>query len=592
MLAGCVEWPSEVAASYRREGYWRGETLGDLLRRLAAAHGSRTALVAGEDRWTYRELDERADRLAAGLSRLGIGRGDRVLVQLPNVPELVVLCFALFRLGAPPVLALPPHRGSEIGHLAEATGAVAYVIPDVFQRFDHRELARQVRAEAPSLAHVLVVGDPQEFTALADLEAGPQVVPETTPGAGQGAGLGAGTGTGPGADLETAPQAGNGADPERGDSPPRGPEPGDVALFLLSGGTTGRSKLIPRTHDDYAYNIRVSAENAGLDETSVYLAALPVAHNYALGCPGVLGTLQAGGTVVLSPAPSPDEAFPLIERERVTVTGLVPSLALLWVEAAGWSPQDLSSLRLVQVGGAAVSPDLARRVGKELGRVQQSFGMAEGLLSQSRGDDPDELLETTQGKPISPADEVRIVGEDGEEVAPGEVGELLARGPYTIRGYYRAADHNAAAFTPDGFFRSGDLARLTPSGHLVISGRVKDVINRGGDKVPADEVEDHLLAHPGVRAAAVVAMPDEFMGERSCAYLVATATNAGTDSVTNAGPGAALDLPSIAAFLHERGVAAYKVPDRIEVVAALPLTPVGKVDKAELRARLKDGDGS
>ncbi|WP_440085835.1 (2,3-dihydroxybenzoyl)adenylate synthase [Streptosporangium sp. LJ11] len=546
MLAGCVEWPSEVAAFYRREGYWRGETLGDLLRRLAAAHGSRTALVAGETRWTYRELDERADRLAAGLSRLGIGHGDRVLVQLPNVPELVVLCFALFRLGAPPVLALPPHRGSEIGHLAEATGAVAYVIPDVFQRFDHRELARRVRAEAPSLAHVLVVGDPQEFTALADLEAGPEAVPETTP------------------------------------------EPGDVALFLLSGGTTGRSKLIPRTHDDYAYNIRVSAENAGLDETSIYLAALPVAHNYALGCPGVLGTLQAGGTVVLSPAPSPDEAFPLIERERVTVTGLVPSLALLWVEAAGWSPQDLSSLRLVQVGGAAVSPDLARRVGKELGRVQQSFGMAEGLLSQSRGDDPDELLETTQGKPISPADEVRIVGEDGEEVAPGEVGELLARGPYTIRGYYRAADHNAAAFTPDGFFRSGDLARLTPSGHLVISGRVKDVINRGGDKVPADEVEDHLLAHPGVRAAAVVAMPDEFMGERSCAYLVATATN--TDTSTAAG--VALDLPSIAAFLHERGVAAYKVPDRIEVVAALPLTPVGKVDKADLRARLRDGDGS
>ncbi|WP_440103649.1 (2,3-dihydroxybenzoyl)adenylate synthase [Streptosporangium sp. H16] len=574
MLAGCVEWPSEIADFYRREGYWRGETLGDLLRRLADTHGSRTALVAGEARWTYRELDERADRLAAGLSRLGIGHGDRVLVQLPNVPELVVLCFALFRLGAPPVLALPPHRGSEIGHLAEATGAVAYVIPDVFQRFDHRELARRVRAEAPSLAHVLVVGDPQEFTALADLETGPEVVSDTTPGA----------------NLEAASGAGTGADLERGGSPPRGPEPGDVALFLLSGGTTGRSKLIPRTHDDYAYNIRVSAENAGLDETSIYLAALPVAHNYALGCPGVLGTLQAGGTVVLSPAPSPDEAFPLIERERVTVTGLVPSLALLWVEAAGWSPQDLSSLRLVQVGGAAVSPDLARRVGKELGRVQQSFGMAEGLLSQSRGDDPDELLETTQGKPISPADEVRIVGEDGEEVAPGEVGELLARGPYTIRGYYRAPDHNAAAFTPDGFFRSGDLARLTPSGHLVISGRVKDVINRGGDKVPADEVEDHLLAHPGVRAAAVVAMPDAFMGERSCAYLVATAS--ATNTATNTGTGDALDLPSIAAFLHGRGVAAYKVPDRIEVVAALPLTPVGKVDKADLRARLRDGDGS
>ncbi|MEV4185872.1 AMP-binding protein, partial [Streptosporangium canum] len=343
MMPGCVEWPEEVAARYRREGYWRGETLGDLLRRVAAAHGSRTALVSGDSRWSYRELDERADRLAAGLNGLGIGPGDRVLVQLPNIPDLVFLCFALFRLGAAPVLALPPHRHSEIGHLAAATDAVAYVVPDICQGFDHRELARLVRASAPSLRHVVVSGDPQEFTALADLERDPV--------------------------------------------PLASPDPGDVALFLLSGGTTGRSKLIPRTHDDYACNIRLSAENAGLDETSVYLAALPIAHNYALGCPGVLGTLQAGGTVVLTPTPSPDDAFPLIERERVTVTGLVPSLAHLWVEAAQWTRQDLSSLRLVQVGGAAVPGELAGRVGTALGRLQQSFGMAEGLLSQSRRDD-------------------------------------------------------------------------------------------------------------------------------------------------------------------------------------------------------------
>ncbi|MER5325421.1 (2,3-dihydroxybenzoyl)adenylate synthase [Streptosporangium roseum] len=526
MMPGCVEWPEEVAARYRREGYWRGETLGDLLRRVAAAHGPRTALVSGDSRWSYRELDERADRLAAGLGGLGIGPGDRVLVQLPNTPDLVFLCFALFRLGAAPVLALPPHRHSEIGHLAAATDAVAYVVPDICQGFDHRELARRVQASAPSLRHVIVSGDPQEFTALADLE----------------------------------------RDPVPHDSP----DPGDVALFLLSGGTTGRSKLIPRTHDDYACNIRLSAENAGLDETSVYLAALPIAHNYALGCPGVLGTLQAGGTVVLTPTPSPDDAFPLIERERVTVTGLVPSLAQLWAEAADWARQDLSSLRLVQVGGAAVSGELAGRVSRTLGRLQQSFGMAEGLLSQSRGDDSAELLVSTQGKPLAQADEVRLVGEDGRDVPPGEAGELLVRGPYTIRGYYRAPEHNAAAFTPDGFFRSGDLARLTGTGHLAIVGRVKDVINRGGDKVPADEVEDHLLAHPEVDAVAVVAMPDPLLGERTCAYIVPRRK--------------APSLKTIEAFLRKRGVAAYKVPDWIEDVAALPYTPVGKIDKARLRA--------
>ncbi|MDP9870184.1 MULTISPECIES: (2,3-dihydroxybenzoyl)adenylate synthase [Streptosporangium] len=526
MMPGCVEWPEEVAERYRREGYWRGETLGDLLRRLAGTHGAKTALVSGDSRWSYAELDARADRLAAGLRELGVGRGDRVLVQLPNIPELVFLCFALFRVGAAPVLALPPHRHSEIGPLAEAAGAVAYVVPDTCQGFDHRELARQVRASTPSLLHVIVVGDPQEFTALADVERDP---------------------------VPLAP-----------------PDPGDVALFLLSGGTTGRSKLIPRTHDDYVCNIRVSAENAGLNETSVYLAALPVAHNYALGCPGVLGTLHAGGTVVLTPTPSPDDAFALIERERVTVTGLVPSLAQLWVEAAGWSRQDLSSLRLVQVGGAALSGELAHQVGGTLGRLQQSFGMAEGLLSQSRPDDPREVLVSTQGRPLTPADEVRVVGKDGRDVPRGEVGELLVRGPYTIRGYYRAPEHNAAAFTSDGFFRSGDLARLTDTGHLVIAGRVKDVINRGGDKVPAEEVEDHLLAHPEVHAVAVVAMPDPLLGERTCAYIVPR--------------GGAPSLKTIQTFLRKRGVAAYKVPDWVEDVSALPYTPVGKVDKARLRA--------
>ncbi|MFI7445160.1 (2,3-dihydroxybenzoyl)adenylate synthase [Nonomuraea indica] len=537
MMPGCVPWPPEVARRYREEGLWRGETLGDLLRRSAREHGDRTAVVAaahggsGPVRWSYRELDERADRLAAGLRASGVRPGDRVLVQLPNVPELVELCFALFRTGAAPVLALPPHRHDEITHLAAHTGAVAYVIPDRHQGFDHRELARRVRGAVPGLRRVIVCGESEEFTPLDGLRAEP------------------------------------------GDAEP-GPAPEDVALFLLSGGTTGRSKLIPRTHDDYLCNIRLSAANARLGPGDVYLAALPIAHNYALGCPGVLGALHAGGTVVLPPTPSPDDAFPLIERERVTVTGLVPSLARLWTEAAAWSGHDLSSLRLVQVGGAAVGPELARTVGERLGRVQQSFGMAEGLLSQSPPDDPPDLLATTQGRPLSAADEVRVVDEEGRDVPAGQTGELLVRGPYTIRGYYRAEEHNAAAFTPDGFFRSGDLARITPTGHLVICGRVKDVINRGGDKVPADEVEEHLLAHPRVRAAAVVAAPDPYLGERTCAYVVP------------AGPAAeAPTQRAISDFMRERGVAAYKVPDRVEVVQALPLTPVGKIDKARLRVR-------
>ncbi|NKZ06470.1 (2,3-dihydroxybenzoyl)adenylate synthase [Actinomadura latina] len=517
MIAGCVPWPPETAGRYRELGLWTGQTLDVLLR----AHGERTALISGGVRRTYRELAERAARLAAGFHGLGLRRGDRVIVHLPNSPELIDTLFALLMLGAAPVLALPPHRHDEIGHLAARTEAAAYVVPAVHQGFDHRELARRIRGPR----HVIVAGEPAEFTSLASLYAEP---------------------------VELQP-----------------PEPDDVAFFLLSGGTTGRAKLIPRTHDDYLCNIRLSADNARLRPDDVYLAALPIAHNYALGCPGVLGTLYAGGSVVLTPTPSAGDAFPLIESERVTVTGLVPSLALLWVDAAAWTPHDLSSLRLVQVGGAGVSPELAEDVHARLGPVQQSFGMAEGLLSQSPPDDPPELLTTVQGKPLSEHDEVRIVDEGGAEVPAGRTGELLVRGPYTIRGYFRAEEHNRRAFTPDGFFRTGDLARRTETGHLVICGRVKDVINRGGDKVPADEVEEHLLAHPGVRAAAVVPMPDPYLGERTCAYIVAR-----EEPPT---------LRTVAAFMRERGVAAYKIPDRVIVVPGLPLTPVGKVDKARLQ---------
>ncbi|MEU2616385.1 AMP-binding protein [Micromonospora sp. NPDC007271] len=530
MLEGCVPWPEDLAARYRAAGHWRGEPLGALLRAAARAHGLRTALVAGDTRWTYAQLDEQADRIAAGLRRQGIRPGERVVLHLPNVPELVVLCFALFRLGALPVFALPAHRRAEVEYLCRAAQAVAYVIPDVAGGFDHRALAAQVRAELPALRTVVVVGDPGDtdgFVPYAELTAAePAELPD--------------------------------------------PDPTDVALFLLSGGTTGVPKLIPRTHDDYWYNIRLSAATAGLDAATVYLAVLPVAHNYALACPGVLGTLSVGGRVVLCPNGSPDEAFPLITAERVTVTGLVPPLGLIWADAAANRSTDLSSLRLVQVGGSHVTPEAARRMATALGcRLQQSFGMAEGLLSQSRLDDPEELILNAQGKPLSPDDEIRIVDAEDRPVPDGETGELLVRGPYTFRGYYQAPDHNARAFTDDGFFRTGDLARRLPTGHLVITGRRKDVINRGGEKVSAEEVENIVLAHPAVAQAALVAMPDPLLGERSCLFVVPR--------------GEAPRLGQLTGFLRERGLAAYKLPDRLRVVDALPQTAVGKVDKVRLR---------
>ncbi|MFC8945285.1 (2,3-dihydroxybenzoyl)adenylate synthase [Streptomyces rochei] len=535
-------WSEAESARYRAAGYWEGVTFGARLRAGAARHGERVALVDGDRRWTYAQLDAEADRVAGGLRGLGVGRGDRVVVQLPNRAEFLLVWFGLQRLGAVPVHAMPGHRRREIGHLVRVSGAVACVVPDRHARFDHRRLMREVRAEQGadgSLRHVVVVGDPGPDDGFVSFEA-----------------------------LRTAPPLTSVPGSDDG-----GAHASDVALLLLSGGTTGLPKLIPRTHDDYAYNARACAEVCALDAGTVYLAVLPLGFNFAFACPGVLGTLMAGGTVVVAPDPSPQTAFALVERERVTLTSLTPPLVPHWTEEAAAGSWDLGSLAVVQVGGARLPEDHARKLGPALGvTVQQVFGMAEGLINLTRLDDSEDLICATQGRPVSPDDEVLVVDDDGAPVPDGTAGELLTRGPYTLRGYYRAEEHDRTAFTPDGFYRSGDVVRRLPSGHLVVVGRIKDQINRGGEKVAAAEVEEQLLTHPAITAAALVGVPDERWGERSVAFVVC--------------PGAAPGAREVAAHLRECGLAGYKAPDEVVPVADLPLTAVGKVDKAELARRL------
>ncbi|MFB9235707.1 (2,3-dihydroxybenzoyl)adenylate synthase [Plantactinospora siamensis] len=554
-LDGVVPFPPDFAARYRAAGYWRGRVLGDLLRPspggdsvavvaggdsvAVVAGGDSVAVVAGGDsvavvdpagrRWAYAELDDLADRFAAGLADLGVARGDRVVVQLPNIAEFAVVSIGCYRLGAIPVYGLPGHRQREIGYLIRHSDAVAYVVADQHQGFRYPELARQVRREAPALRHVVVVGDPDGFTGYADLLlAEPRELP--------------------------------------------GPDPSDVAFFLLSGGTTGLPKLIPRTHDDYAYQLTATARACGMDEHGCYLASLPVAHNAALGCPGLLGTLAVGGKVLLPPNPSPDEVFELIGSERVTLTTLMPPMVQMWRDALEFFDVDLSGL-LIQVGSAHLSPELARGIYTEMGsRLTHWFGMAEGILTYTRLDDPIDVIVHTQGRPLAEADEIRVVDPEGADVPPGEVGELLTRGPYTIRGYYRAPEVNATAFTADGFLRTGDLVRFTPDGNMVVEGRLKDVINKGGEKITAAELEDVLHLHPALRRVAVVGVPDPVMGEVPCVFAVCA------EPVPT--------LRDVREYLREAGVAGYKLPDHFEVVDSLPRTTVGKIDKNRLRQSL------
>lgn len=570
MLPGCVPFPDEFAERYRTAGYWGGERLGDLLRRWAEAGGDRVAVSArgsggvppkdSGQQMSYTELDAAADRVAAGLRRLGLTKGDRVVLQLPNVVEFPAVVFGLLRIGALPIFALPPHREHEINYLASHAEAVAYVASDTFGGFHYGELGAAARKEAPSLQHVLLLDGPDdERNGVVNLR---RLLDEPI-------------------DAAKARAVAD-ADP---------PDPSDVAFFLLSGGTTGLPKLIPRTHEDYAYNVAASAEVCGLRPSTVYMVALPAAHNFPLGCPGIMGTLAVGGRVVMAPSPKPEDAMAVVEAEQVTITALVPALVIRWLEANTGERFDLSSLEVLQVGGARLVPEVARRIGPAIGcRVQQVFGMAEGLLNYTRLDDPDDVVAGTQGRPMSPADEILIVGPDDQPVADGEAGELLTRGPYTIRGYYRADAHNAKAFTADGFYRTGDIVRRDEGGNLIVEGRAKDLINRGGEKISAEEIENLLLAHPAVREVAAVAMPHPVLGEQTCAYLVLRPDPGGSGVSPDSNR---LDLAALCAYLEERRVARFKWPERLEILDALPVTNVGKVDKKKLRddiaAKLKGG---
>ncbi|BDH59209.1 hypothetical protein MTP03_41480 [Tsukamurella sp. PLM1] len=373
-------FPPEFAARCRAAGYWTGETFAAFLPDAAERFGGAEALaaqdVAGNPvRLSYRELDAAAAATAAGMRAAGIAAGDRVVLQLPNTAEFVTVLFGLFRLGAIPVFALPAHRRSELVHFVRTAGAKALITAATINRFDHRALAADVAAETGAESFVV---DDAPF----------------------------------GAGAHGTPAA---VDPE------------GLAFLQLSGGTTGVPKLIPRTHADYLYSVRESAKICGLGPGSRFLVVLPVAHNFPMSSPGILGVLWAGGTVVLGTDPAPSKAFPLIEAEKVTMTSLVPPLAMLWLQAraaggAGASA-DLSSLDVLQVGGAKFPPEAARRVAPELGcRLQQVFGMAEGLVNYTRDDDPEDLVLGTQGRAISPDDEVRVLDEDGAPSRPARPG--------------------------------------------------------------------------------------------------------------------------------------------------------------------------
>ncbi len=510
---------------YLKEGYWEKKNLWDRFAEWKDNYDGKCALVDENERISYSELYERALKYAAFFSAEGIRKGDRAAIQLPNCAEFVVICFGLFKIGAIPVFILPAHREKEILGIFKKAEPKAYITADSFLGFDYMKLAETIQKKY-NVRHYVAGNDGNLsfLTANADLS----MIPEEAPSY------------------------------------------NDVAFLLLSGGTTNIPKLIPRTHCDYSYNFKMAAEKSGLNKDSVYLVNLPVEHNFPWGIPGVLGTLSVGGKVVLSQTSSFDEVFPLIEEEKVTVTAVVPAVLQTWIEALEWEDSyDLDSLEIIQVGGAKLLDSLAKKVKPAFHcTLQQVFGIAEGLITFTSPDDPEDIITSCQGKPLSDGDEIRIVDDNEEDVPEGEFGQLLMKGPYTIKGYYGCPEFDPDIYTKDGFFRTGDKACITKEGNLLVDGRITDQINRGGEKIMPGEIEELLSEHGAVQEAYVVPVPDEQFGQKSFAFLKCI------DPV---------DTKEIYDFFASKGISRYKYPDYVSSLDKIPLTNMGKVNRVELK---------
>ncbi len=532
-----TRWPDDLAARYRAQGYWIDAPLTRGLTEQTAQRPDAPAIQCGGRSFSYAEVERRSDILAANLRARGLKKGDTALVQLPNLAEFYLVFFALLKLGVAPVNALFSHKQMELRAYAEQLRPALLIAYRAHPAFADDAFLAQMQAAHPELRTVLFMGDDA-----------------------------------PSRSLGLALQEGDGAaflpDPSA---------PDEVAFFQLSGGSTGTPKLIPRTHNDYDYSIRASAEICGVTAQTRFLCCLPAAHNFVMSSPGGLGVFHAGGCVVLAASPDPALCFEVVQAQRVTMAALVPPAVTLWIEAAERRGAEtgagsLASLELLQVGGANFAEATARRVPQALGcALQQVFGMAEGLVNYTRLDDPEEVIFTTQGRPISPDDELRIRDAQGHDVPDGVAGELATRGPYTLRGYYKSPAQNAQAIDKDGFYTTGDIVIRDAQGNLRVVGRVKDQINRGGEKISAEEVENLLLRHPDVTQAALVGVEDAALGEKSCAFICGTSGLRG---------------PVLRRYLLAAGIADYKLPDRFRFINEMPLTAVGKIDKRRLRAQL------
>ncbi|HEO7045735.1 MAG: AMP-binding protein [Peptostreptococcus sp.] len=501
---------------------WINSSIVDELLKKCKIYGDKIAVIDGEKSLSYKELSEKIIDTAHGFLNSGLNKGDRVIIQLPNGINFVLSFFGLLLIGVIPILALPAHRRIELKGIIKSAHPVGYIYQDTFMGFDYSDLAESLCEEFKFLDNKYCVEHNNLIVQDLNINAY-QEFPEVS-----------------------------------GE---------DIAFLSLSGGTTGIPKLIPRTHADYLYDTRMSIKRSELTKNDVYLALLPMGHNFILGHPGFIGTLLEGSKLILNEYVDINEGIELIEIHKVSILALVPSMVKLMIEIQEDEKHDISSLRVIQVGGAFFEESISKKL-IEIGefKLQQVFGVAEGLNTMTSLKDDKETIITTQGKPISSYDVIKIVDECGNELPFDEYGELLIKGPYTINSYYNNV-HNIGKFTNAGFYRTGDRAKIDRDGNLKIAGRIYEMINKSGEKITPSEIEDYLSEDEAIKDCAVVGLPDQNQGEIICAFIISDLN---------------INLDYVRKYLMNKKIAQYKLPDRVFLIDMFPLTNVGKVNKKEL----------
>jgi non-ribosomal peptide synthetase component E (peptide arylation enzyme) len=532
--------PSQ-AATHCQSGAWIWASLGSILREAAIARPDHPFVIAGDGCLTFSELDQSSESVAASLLEIGLKPGDRAIFQVGTVKELVVALFGCFKAAVIPVCTLPQYREIEIGQLARASEAKAYFVQaDFSTTFDLVAFARSMMRAQPMLRTLIVVRG------------------------------GAETGERSLSDLASRYSF----DEARARTVQADALPGDVALFQLSGGSTGIPKIIPRMHAEYLGSAAAWNARQGLGPNDISLWALPLIHNAGMLLM-LIPSLLARRPLVIQARFEVEEFVAAISRHRVTYTGSIGPIAANIINRPARVGDDFSSLRMMFA--LARADALEERIGIP---SQQMYGITEGVVMGSYPNADIESRHATMGWPTGIGDQIRLLEPGTEtEVSEGDTGELCFRGPYTLCGYFDATEITAESFTSDGFFRSGDLMRIVfvdGQRRYCFEGRLRDNINRGGEKFGAEEVETVIGRHPAVNDVRVVSMPDPVLIERACAFLVTK-------------PGHL--CPSVAAlgsFLREQGLAKFKWPERIEHLFEFPVTRVGKVDKQALRRIIAD----